>query len=153
VQIVDDPEVRVHRVSDLVASLAAGVGLVLVLLIGAFAHETAVGISEDISEFSSFLQRLLIAPANVFSGLVTLVVPLLVLGELVILLEHRRIFEVLGSAVLALIVTVIATATTEAFAVQELLDSLSVPFGGGEFEVRLPAYIAAVGAMLTVAGR
>ncbi|WP_061963286.1 lysylphosphatidylglycerol synthase transmembrane domain-containing protein [Demequina aurantiaca] len=153
VQIIDTPEVRVHRFSDLLASLAAVLGVVLVLLIGAFAHETTIGLSEDISGFSAFLQRLLVAPVNVFSGIVTLVVPALVLGELALRKEPRRMLEVLGAAVLAFIATVIATATTEHWGATELLDSLSVPGAGGVMEVQLPAYISAVAAMLTAAGR
>ncbi|WP_430867961.1 lysylphosphatidylglycerol synthase transmembrane domain-containing protein [Demequina aurantiaca] len=153
VQILDDPEVRVHRFSDLIASLAAILGVFLVLLIGAFAHQTTVGLSEDISGFSSFLQRLLVAPVNVFSGIVTLVVPALVLGELALRKEPRRMLEVLGAAILAFIATVIAALTTEAWAGPELLDSLSVRGADGDMTVQLPAYIAAVAAMLTAAGR
>jgi uncharacterized protein (TIRG00374 family) len=153
VQVFDDPEVRVHRVSDLVASLAAVLGVILVLLIGAFAHETTIGLSEDISGFSAFLQRVLVAPVNVFSGIVTLVVPALVLGELALRKEPRRILEVLGASIFAFIVTVVATLTTQAWAGQELLDSLSVPGAGGDMLVQLPAYISAIAAMLTVSGR
>jgi len=153
VQVIDDPEARVHRFSDLIAALAAMLGLVLVLLIGAFARKTAVGLGEDISGFSAFLQRLLVAPVNVFSGIVTLVIPALVLIELAVRKEPRRMLEVLGASILAFIATIIATSTTQAWGGPELLDSLSVRGAEGDMVVQLPAYISAVAAMLTAAGR
>lgn len=153
VQILDEPESRVHRFSDLLAALAALIGMVLVLLLGSFANETTVGLSEDISGFSAFLQRVLVAPVNVFSGIVTLVVPALVLGELALRKEPRRMLEVIGASILAFVATVVATNTTEAWGAQELLDSLSVPGAGGVMVVQLPAYISAVAAMLTASGR
>lgn len=153
VQIIDEPVVRVHRFSDLVATLATVIGIVLVLVIGSFAHETTLGLSEDISGFSKFLQRLLVAPVNVFSGIITLVVPALVIGELAVRKEPRRILEVIGASILALVVTLIATWTTETWGSEELLASLSARGLDGIVAVQLPAYISGVAAMLTAAGR
>jgi len=153
VQIIDAPENRVHRFSDLMGALAALAGIILVLLIGAFAHETTVGLSEDISGFAAFLQRLLVAPVNIFSGIITLVVPAMVLGELAIRREPRRILEVLGAAALAFIATVIAAITTARWGASELIDSLSVSGGAGDFVIQLPAYISGVAAMMTASGR
>lgn len=153
VQIIDAPQVRVHRLSDLMTTLVSVIGIVIVLLIGAFAHQTTVGLTEDISEFSTFLQRLLVAPVNVFSGIVTLVLPALVLGDLAVRREPRRMLEVLGAAALGFITTLIAAYTTARWGVPELLDSLSVPGAGGAATLQLPAYITSVAAMLTVAGR
>ena len=153
VQIVDAPQVRVHRLSDLMATLAVVVGIILTLIIGSFAHQTTIGLSEDISGFSAFLQRVLVAPVNVSSGIVTLVLPALILADLAFRKEPRRMLEVLGAAVLGFVVTLIAAYTTTRWGAPELLDSLSVPGAGGEPQLQLPAYISSVGAMLTVAGR
>lgn len=152
VRIVDAPETRVHRFTDLLALIGTLLGIVLVLLIGAYAQGTTEGIESDVSGFARVLQRLLVAPVNLFSGIVTIVIPLVVIIDMAIRREPRRILETMAAAFLAFVATVIAAATTLAFAADELLSSLSVIGSDGEPTVSLPAYISAVAAMLTAAG-
>ncbi|GIG54052.1 lysylphosphatidylglycerol synthase transmembrane domain-containing protein [Demequina activiva] len=152
VSIIDEPEQRVHRVTDLLAAAGTLVGIVLTLLLGAYAHGTTQGFTEDVEGISALLQRLLVFPVNIFSGIVTLVVPAAVIIDLGIRREPRRILEVLGAAVLAFIVTVVAALTTLEWGADELVESLSVRGAEGEMVVQLPAYLAAVAAMLTAAG-
>ena len=71
--IVDTPETRVHRMADLIGLLGVALGIVVVLLLGAYAHGTTEGITTDVQGVSAILQRLLVAPVNLFSGIVTLV--------------------------------------------------------------------------------
>ncbi|MDN4480455.1 lysylphosphatidylglycerol synthase transmembrane domain-containing protein [Demequina muriae] len=151
VTIHDEPETRVHRVADLIAAIGTTVGIVLVLLLGAYSLETTQGFTEDVRGISRLLQRLLVAPVNIFSGVVTLIVPAAVIIDLAVRREPRRILEVLGAAVLAFIATVVAVITTQEFGADELVASLSVR-SDGEFVIQLPAYLAAVSAMLTAAG-
>ncbi|MFW7415387.1 flippase-like domain-containing protein [Demequina sp. SO4-18] len=152
VVIHDEPETRVHRVSDLFAASGTVVGLVLVLLLGAYSLETTQGFTEDVRGISRLLQRLLVAPVNIFSGVVTLIVPAAVIIDLAVRREPRRILEVLGAAVLAFIATVVAVITTREFGAPELVSSLSVRGVEGDLIIQLPAYLAAVSAMLTAAG-
>ncbi|WP_297081422.1 lysylphosphatidylglycerol synthase transmembrane domain-containing protein [uncultured Demequina sp.] len=152
VSIADAPEVRVHRVTDLIAAIGTGVGVILVLLLGAYGHGTTQGFAEDVEGIAGVLQRLLVAPVNIFSGIVTLIVPAAVIIDLAARREPRRILEVLGAATVAFIVTLIAAFTTLEWGAEELIASLSVRGGDGEMIVQLPAYLAAVAAMLTAAG-
>ncbi|WP_084106231.1 lysylphosphatidylglycerol synthase transmembrane domain-containing protein [Demequina sp. NBRC 110056] len=152
VTVIDQPSMRVHRVTDLIAAIGTVVGVVLVLLLGAYGHATTEGFAEDVEGIAAVLQRLLVAPVNIFSGIVTLIVPAAVIIDLASRREPRRILEVLGAAVLAFIVTVIAAFTTLEWGADELIASLSVRGSDGEMIVQLPAYLAAVAAMLTAAG-
>ena len=151
VTIQDEPRSRVHRASDLLAVIGTVLGIVLVLVLGAYGNETSQGFTEDVRGFSRVLQRLLVAPVNIFSGIVTLIVPAAVIIDLAVRREPRRILEVLGAATLGFIVTVVAVYTTTEFGSAELIASLSVR-DDGAMVVQLPAYLAAVSAMLTAAG-
>lgn len=151
VTIHDEPRTRVHRASDLLAVVGTVLGIVLVLVLGAYGNETSQGFTEDVRGFSRVLQRLLVAPVNIFSGIVTLVVPAAVIIDLAVRREPRRMLEVLGGAVLGFVVTLVAVYTTIRFGSEELVESLSVR-DDGEMVVQMPAYLAAVSAMLTAAG-
>ncbi|WP_144276253.1 lysylphosphatidylglycerol synthase transmembrane domain-containing protein [Demequina sp. NBRC 110053] len=152
VTVIDQPSSRVHRVTDLLAAAGTLIGIVLVILLGAYGHGTTQGFAEDVEGIARLLQRLLVFPVNIFSGIVTLVVPSAVIIDLAARREPRRILEVLGAAVLAFIVTVIAAFTTLEWGSDELIASLSVRGSEGAMVVQLPAYLAAVAAMLTAAG-
>ncbi len=52
VHIVDTPETRVHRMADLIGLLGVAVGIVVVLLLGAYAHGTTEGITTDVQGVS-----------------------------------------------------------------------------------------------------
>src|SRR5690554_782142 len=151
VTIHDEPRTRVHRASDLLAVSGTVLGIVLVLILGAYGDETSQGFTEDVRGFSLVLQRLLVAPVNIFSGIVIFVVPAAVIIDLTVRREPRRILEVLGAAVLGFVVSLIAVFTTTQFGSPELIASLSVR-DEGVLVVQLPAYLAAVSAMLTAAG-
>lgn len=151
VHIVDTPETRVHRMADLIGLLGVAVGIVVVLLLGAYAHGTTEGITTDVQGVSSILQRLLVAPVNLFSGIVTLVLPAVVMIDLAVRREPRRILEALGAAAAGFALTVLAVYLTQELGSNDVVKSLSVG-NGDDAQVTLPAYIAGVAALLTVAG-
>jgi uncharacterized protein (TIRG00374 family) len=152
VHIIDVPESRVHRFTDFMALVGALLGIVLVLILGAYASGTTDGITSDVRGISEVLQRILVAPVNVFSGIVTLVLPAVIIIDLAARREPRRILEVLGAGLIGFAATVISVFTTTSWGTAELVDSLSVTVNG-DSAVSLPAYIAGVAAMLTAAGR
>lgn len=151
-QVIDTPLTRVHRTSDLIAMLATVLGITLVLVLGAYAEGTTEGITEDIQGIAATLQRLLVAPVNIFSGIVTLVLPGLVVIDLAVRREPRRLLEVLGAAALGFIAALVASWLIGRFGAPELIRSLSVSVRG-DVLFALPAYIAGVSALLTAAGR
>jgi len=152
VLVVDSPTERTHLVSDLVKLVLTVVGVVLVLLIGAYASGTATGLTHDIQEAYTFLNKLLVAPANILEGTVTLVVPIVIILALATRREPRRIIEALGALGLGIVATLLAEEGTRRWGSTELLDSLSIT-EGGLARVVIPAYLAGVAALLTAAGR
>jgi len=152
VVIVDSPLTRVHRPADLVSMVIAALGITLILLLAAYAQATSAGVTEDIQGISETVQRLLVAPINIFSGLVTLVIPATILISLAVRREPRRILEVIGAAVGGFALTGLAAVLLIEFGSEELLGSLSSR-APDDASLALPAYMAAVSALLTAAGR
>ena len=152
VTVIDTPEIRVHRVADLISLLGVALGIVVVLLLGAYARGTTDGITADVHGISGILQRLLIAPVNLFSGIVTLILPAAVIVDLAVRREPRRILEALGAAAVGFALTLVAVFLVKHFGSTGVEDSLTIGFGV-QAKVSLPAYIAGVAALLTVAGR
>jgi uncharacterized membrane protein YbhN (UPF0104 family) len=153
VQVIDSPITRVHRFTDVLEMLATVLGIALTLLISAYAQATAEGITEDIQGISPLLQRLLVAPVNIFSGVVTLVIPAVVIVSLFVRKEPRRVLESIGASLGALILTGIAAYFIYSYGSDPLVASLSVPNSEGQLQLQIPAYISAVAALLTAAGR
>src|SRR5690606_30014314 len=63
----------------------------------------------------------------------------------------RQVVEALGAGVLGVLLGQAVTWSVRTWGSEELVDALAVRLNG-EFAVNIPAYIAGVGAMLTVAG-
>jgi len=152
VQVIDTPLVRVHRVADLIALLATALSIGLVILIGSYAQGTTAGLTEDVQGISEALQRLLVAPVRIFTGIVTVVLPIVVVIDLAMRREPRRLLEVLGAAVLGFLLALLATFLVTSYGPEEVVSALSVERNGA-MVVALPAYISGVSALLTAAGR
>lgn len=152
VTIIDTPEIRVHRVADLISLLGVAIGIVVILLLGAYARGTTAGITADVHGISGTLQRLLIAPVNLFSGIVTLILPAAVVIDLTVRREPRRILEALAAAATGFALTLLTVFLVHQFGSETVVGSLTIGVGD-HAKVTLPAYIAGVAALLTAAGR
>jgi len=152
-QVIDSPLTRVRRLTDVVAMVLTALGILITLLVAAYAQATAEGITEDIQGISPALQRLLVAPVNIFSGLVTLVIPSVIIVSLFIRKEPRRVLEAIGAAIAGFALAGIAAFFIYHYGSEPLVASLSVPHAEGDLVLQIPAYISAVAALLTAAGR
>ena len=152
IQIIDAPRERIHRPSDFINLAAALVGIVLFLLLGAYASGTTDGITSDVRGFGSVLRRVLVAPVNVLEGILTFGVPAAVVVVLFLRREPRRIVESLGALALGIAAALIAAETTRRWGTTELIHSLSIT-RETVTDVTMPAYLAGIAAMLTTAGR
>ncbi|WP_062524237.1 lysylphosphatidylglycerol synthase transmembrane domain-containing protein [Demequina rhizosphaerae] len=150
VRILDEPEIRVRRFTDVLGLLGTVLGIVAVLFIGEFALGTTEGLTQDISSISPFLQRLLVAPVNLFTAILAVIIPALMIVDMLVRREPRRIVEALGAGILGVIVVLVAAAVLLAWGTEELQASLT-PRGADT--IQLPAYVAALSALLTAAGR
>src|SRR5690606_35308457 len=151
VVIVDTPETRVHHPSDLLVTVLSTLGIVLVLLLAVYAHATTTGVSEDVQGLASVLRRVLFLPVAVLEGLLTLVVPAAILVELSVRRLWRQVLEVLLAGALGLVLGALTLWLISTWGSPELVGSLSVPRNGSTAVV-IPSYVAAITAMLTVAG-
>ncbi|WP_296665190.1 lysylphosphatidylglycerol synthase transmembrane domain-containing protein [Demequina sp.] len=150
VRIVDEPETRVRRFTDVVALLATVVGIAGVLFLGEYAIGTTQGITDDIGAISPLLQRLLVAPINLFNGIIAVVIPATVIIDLLVRREPRRIVEMLGAALLAFLLTALVALALLAWGTPELQSSLTPRGATG---LQLPAFLAGIAALLTAGGR
>ena len=151
VVIVDTPETRVHHPSDLLVTVLASLGIALVLLLAVYAHGTTAGVSEDVQGLSTVLRRVLFVPVAVLEGLLTLVVPAAILLELSARRLWRQVLEVLVAGALGLVLGAMTLWLIRTWGSTELVESLSVRRNGSTAVV-IPSYVAAITAMLTVAG-
>jgi len=150
--VVDDqPTVRVHHPSDLIAAVLSAVGVAVVMILATYAQHTTTGVAEDVQGFATLLRKILFVPVQVLEGVVTLVVPLAVGVELALRRLGRQLIEALVAAVVAIVAAAVAILLTESFGSDELLRGLSVRLGG-EWQLTIPVYVAMLTGLLTVAG-
>lgn len=151
VHIVDTPAARVHHPADLVGVVLSALGIALVLVIGIYARGTTTGVTEDVQDFETVIQRLLIVPVAVIEGLITVLVPLAVLAELVLRRLLRHAVEAVVAAILTFGAALLAAWLITRFGVPVLRSSFSV-WTNGVREVIIPPALSATAALLTVAG-
>ncbi|ACQ82273.1 integral membrane protein [Beutenbergia cavernae DSM 12333] len=148
VEIIDVPAHRLRRPGDLVAMILALLGVVLVLLLAVYAHRTTEGVTEDIENaLPDFLERLLDIPLNLLEGLVTFLLPLLVIVERLIRRQVRVVLEALAAAVVAALLTGAGAWLLRSFAPDALVDGLAIASG-----TALSPAVAAIAALLTTIG-
>ena len=152
VQVVDTPTVRVHHPSDVVGLVLSVLGAAIVLLLAVYAHGTTAGVEADVQGFSSLVRRILILPVAVLESTITLVAPLAVLTELAIRRLGRQILEVLTAAVSALVLCLGVLAAVDAFGSADLVRGVSVVVANGTPTLSIPAPLAALAGLLTMAG-
>lgn len=151
VRVVDTPETRVRHPSDVVGMVLSAVGVALVMLLAAFAHGTTEGVAEDVRGFNDLLAQILFVPVAVLEGLITLFVPTAVLIELGMRRLGRQVVESIAAAALGLLLGVVTLLAVNAWGSDDLVRGMSVR-SGGEWQLTIPGYVAAIGGMLTVAG-
>src|SRR5450756_2817417 len=84
VEIIDTPSVMVHHQADLLNLVLSTLGIGVMILLAIYAHGTTQGVTQDVRGVSTLLRNILLVPANVLEGLLTIAVPILVLTELAI---------------------------------------------------------------------
>ena len=98
--LVDTLERREHRTRDLLFAAFCALGLVTVFLLAVFAQETTTAVIYDVQTvFSQLLRRVLVFPLQAFEGIVTLALPLALMGRALLHKDWWRS----GQALIALI--------------------------------------------------
>ncbi len=152
VHLVDTPSQRVRRFTDLLHLGSTLIGITLILLIGVFASGTTEGITSDVRSIWDVLRGFLLAPVNILEGIVTFIVPAIVIVSLALRREPRRIVESLAALAGGIVMAISGTEMVRLWGSADLISSLSVT-SDGIVAVTMPAYLAGLAAMLTAAGR
>lgn len=150
-RIVDTPENRVHHPSDLLGVVLSVLGVVLVLALSTYAHNTASGVAEDVESVSTLLQDLLVVPTALLESIVTFFVPTAVLIELAVRRLGRQMLEAVAAAVASVLVSSTVLWLVEHFGSDQLVAGLAVRLGG-VWTVTIPGYIALIAGLLTATG-
>jgi uncharacterized membrane protein YbhN (UPF0104 family) len=154
VRIIDTPAVRVHHPADLVGVVLSLTGIVLLLVLAVFAHGTTTGLTEDVQDVASTVQRVLFVPVTVLEGLATLIAPIAVLVELLLRRLVRQVFEAAAAAVVAVLAAVVSAWLITELGVADLRSSFSVWVQvDRQWVVTIPPLLAGVAALLTAAGQ
>ncbi|GEK17612.1 membrane protein [Cellulomonas persica] len=150
--VVDDqPTVRVHHPSDLIATILSALGVAVVMILATYAQHTTTGVAEDVQGFATLLRKILFVPVQVLEGVVTLAVPLAVGIELTLRRLGRQLIEAIVAAVLAIMVGAAVILVVEQFGSDELVRGLSVLLGG-TWQLTIPVYVSMLASLLTVSG-
>lgn len=162
VRVVDVPLRRVRRPADLVLMLVSLLGIGAVLTLGIYATRTTSGVIDDIE--ASPLQgvvevvtSILLLPINVIEGLLTLILPIVVITERLIRRNPRAVVEAITAAVVAAIAAGAAVWLLQHFASDGLIRMLRVwqadlDGSGGTWGLSVTPTVAALAGFLTATG-
>lgn len=151
VEVVDIPAARVHHQSDLLGVVLAALGVVVVLVLAAYAEATTEGLAEDVRGFASVLSRILFVPITWLIAVVTVLIPLWVLVDLAVRRQGRLLLETTAAGAAGLLLTMLAHWALTTFANDDLLYTLSIG-PRSDPTLTLPGYVAMLTALLTLAG-
>ncbi len=151
VEIIDTPSVMVHHQADLLNFVLSTLGIGVMVLLAIYAHGTTEGVTQDVRGVSTVLRNILLVPANVLEGLLTVAVPLLVLTELAIRRLGRQVLEALAAAVLGLLLAAATLWLVRTWGSNALVSSLTVVIDNTP-DLAIPALLSAIAGLLTAAG-
>lgn len=153
VRVVDTPERRVRHPSNLLGMVISALGVALVLLLSGLAEGTIQGLTQDVHGFAGLLGDILQVPViNTLDAIITWVLPLAVLGELAFRRLGRQVLESIAAAALGMALALVAAWLIRDLGTAEYIDGLSVTIAEDTLELRIPAYLAGIAGLLTVAG-
>ncbi|MDR1513089.1 MAG: lysylphosphatidylglycerol synthase domain-containing protein [Propionibacteriaceae bacterium] len=156
VGVHDTPAIRVRYPADLLGLVGATFGIVVVCLLVVYAGNTTQGITEDVQGAAKWVHRIVTDPVAVFLRTVlVLFVPIAVSVALLLRRLTGILLTSLAAALGGLILDMVALALLDRFATAtSLARGLAVGATGGRVEdITLPAYVAAMTALLLAAAR
>ncbi|MDO5719593.1 MAG: TIGR00374 family protein, partial [Actinomycetaceae bacterium] len=142
---------RTHRSEDLVDFALSVAGILLVMVLGVYAHGTTTGVTEDVrSAFGGILRQLLLLPITLLESIFVLAIPISVVVSLAMRRRLRSIIEAILAGVSAAIATSLII-----YLVPHLPSALTAPLTittSTGLIVVIDLLIATLAAFFTVAG-
>lgn len=100
--VIDVPEHRTRKVTDMVSMVLNLIGLLVVLLLSVVASNVTHGVTLDVQNaVAAAMRQVLLVPVNVVEGILTFFAPMLVLAELLLRRRYQETATALACAVLA----------------------------------------------------
>lgn len=151
VDVTDVPVTRTHHPGDVLLAVLTTLGVVVIMLMATYAHNTTNGVEEDVQGFATLLRQLLFFPVTILAAGVTLLTPVAVTIELAIRRQGRQLLLMIAAAAAAVLLNATVTWAIEFTQADDLRYGLSVWLDGTR-SMTLPHYVALLAALLTVAG-
>ncbi|WP_201288719.1 lysylphosphatidylglycerol synthase transmembrane domain-containing protein [Actinomyces sp. zg328] len=150
--LVDEAPRRRRRAEDLLSLALVSAGILSVLVLATYAHETTTGVTADVRVvLSSVLRQVLILPLQTLEGLATFLIPVLVLLNQLLRGRWRGAAESAAGAVTGWALTIMALWTLKAWAPPTLSAGLTVTASGFP-RLGVSVVFAALVGLLTAAG-
>lgn len=150
--LVDESPRRRRRAEDLLSLALVSAGILSVLVLATYAHETTTGVTADVRVvLSSVLRQVLILPLQTLEGLATFLIPVLILLDQLLRGRWRGAAESAAGAVAGWTLTIMALWALEAWAPPALLAGLTVSASGFP-RLGVSVVFAALVGLLTAAG-
>lgn len=150
--LVDEAPRRRRRAEDLLSLALVSAGILSVLVLATYAHETTTGVTADVRVvLSSVLRQVLILPLQTLEGLATFLIPVLILLDQLLRGRWRGAAESAAGAVAGWTLTIAVLWALEAWAPPALSAGLTVTASGLP-RLGVSVVFAALVGLLTTAG-
>ncbi len=151
VTLIDERLHWVRRPRHLVTGLLAVAGLLLVIVFAIYGHRTSVAVTRDVaSATSNIVSTILVVPINILEGLISFVIPLLILGEFVRRRHWRQLLTSIAAAAVGVGVSYLGVWFFDRFFPTAMITSdLTADLRAQSFITLLP-YVAVISSLLTV---
>lgn len=150
--LVDSAPRRLRRAEDLLDLMASLAGVAAMLLLATYAHETTTGVTSDVQNaLAVFLRRIVVLPLQTLEGLVTFIVPVVVILTLLLRRSWRSAGEALMGGIGGTVLTLLVLRGLITWAPDALLAGLTVTVSGSR-QVGVSTVVAALAGLLTGAG-
>jgi glycosyltransferase 2 family protein len=152
VSVADEPRRRVHQPADLLRLLFGLLGLGLAVGLADVAPATSSGVEQDIAEAATGLPRLIVDLGRLAAAVVSLTLPVGVVGELLYRRQGRRLLDSVLAAAVAIVLGIGFDAWVDDHGSATLRRTLTRTLAGAGESPAVSPHIAAVVAMVTASG-
>lgn len=150
--LVDSAPRRLRRAEDLFDLILSTLGVAVTLLLATYAHETTTGVTSDVQNaLAVVLRRIVVFPLQTLEGLVTFIVPVVVILTLLLRRSWRSAGEALMGGFFGALLTLLVLWTLVTWGPDTLLAGFTVTVSGTR-QVGVSTVFAALAGLLTGAG-
>lgn len=151
--LVDTLERREHRTRDLLFAGVCALGLVTVFLLAVFAQATTTAVIYDVQTvFSQLLRRVLVFPLQAFEGIVTLALPLALMGRALLHKDWWRSGQALIALISAYLLSALFTYLLQLPVFNQVHNGMISYRNLNTYEILSPTY-AALAAVILASGK